>query len=215
MKRSYLLTALIVILIGAAPAYGQYEEEVEKFVEGFVAGNLAIPVGKFANDLDTLNAEAGFGLELGAGKYLSSKFTVGIYFEARNFGVQDLDQNHRVFEAGLYGKYFWADTDESTIWPYTKLAAGLSFSKLSSRVTDAAGSRYRELSYAATLGTDAALGVQFQTNTYGGLYLEGGFHYDFMNNVQGTYRGTDFSWPDNNTYLLARLGVFVNIGRGE
>jgi hypothetical protein len=75
--------------------------------------------------------------------------------------------------------------------------------------------RFRELSYSATLGADLALGAQYQTNTYGGLYLEGGYHYDFMSDVEGTYKGNSFAWPDNNAYVVLRAGVFVNIGSKE
>jgi hypothetical protein len=74
----------------------------------------------------------------------------------------------------------------------------------------------RELSQDPTLATEAALGVHYRNNDFGGLYLEGAAHYDFTGGNDGDYRGVPYSWTNGNTmYFLVRAGILFNIGRKE
>ncbi len=217
MTTKCLIQSVIIasLFLLSSPAYAQYEEE--PFIEAFVGGNLAVPIGYIKNDLDpdSLNAKAGLGFDIGAGYYLSNKMIAGVYFNVRNMGVKDLPLKHRVFEFGAYGKYLFRDLSEVSLSPYIKLSAGLNFSKLATRVLDDGQPVYRELSYSPTLGTEANLGLQWRTNSYGGIYIEAAYHFDFMNDVTGDFESTDYVWGDNNNFILFKAGVLFNIGPKE
>jgi hypothetical protein len=178
-------------------AYAQYEEE--PFIEGFAGGNLTLPTGHIKNDLDpdSLNAKA------------------GLDFNVRNMGVKDLPLKHRVFEFGAYGKYLFRDLSEVSLSPYLKFSAGLNFSKLATRVFDDSQLVYRELSYSSTLGTEANVGLHWKTNSYGGVYVEVAYRFDFMNDVAGEFESIDYVWGDNNNFILFKAGVLFNIGPKE
>ncbi len=217
MTTKRLIQSMIIasLFLLSSLAYAQYEEE--PFIEGFAGGNLTLPTGHIKNDLDpdSLNAKAGLGFDIGAGYYLSNKLIAGVYFNVRNMGVKDLPLKHRVFEFGAYGKYLFRDLSEVSLSPYLKFSAGLNFSKLATRVFDDSQLVYRELSYSSTLGTEANVGLHWKTNSYGGVYVEVAYRFDFMNDVAGEFESIDYVWGDNNNFILFKAGVLFNIGPKE
>ncbi len=220
MKRAFLFMAVISLTICSSLAYGQYEDVPELYIEGYVGPNLTVPLGYMSNDLMTidsvsLNAEAGFGLDAGVGYFFKSTLVGGLYFNARNMGVEDLDLHHRVFEFGVYGKFYFSNIEEGSFSPYVRLNAGLNFSKLVTRVEREGVVAYRELSHDPTLGTGISVGVFAKTNSYGGLYLEGTFNFDLMDGVGGDYKDQVYEWGDNNQYFVVKAGVVFNIGPSE
>jgi len=95
------------------------------------------------------------------------------------------------------------------------VGTGISFSKLATQVLDNGSPVLRELAYDPTLGFEGALGVHWRTNSYGGLYIEGVYHMDLMNDVVGNFKSIDYEWTDNNSFIMFRMGVLFNIGSGE
>ncbi len=200
-------------------AFGQYEEEAEPFIEGFVGANGTLPMGYLKNDLVVsgadLNAKFGVGVDVGAGYYFTNSLIAGLYFSARNMAVEDYGFHDRFFELGLYGKYLFANITEKKWSPYVRLSAGLNFSKLATRVQDGDSYVYRELGYDPCLGTGAGLGMYLKMNAHGGVFLEGTYHIDMMDGVGGEFKGVDYNWGDNNQYAVITAGVVFNIGPRE
>ena len=209
------LSVVFISLLFASTALAQYEED--PFIEGFVGANLTLPTGYIKNDLDpdSLNAESGFGFDLGAGYHFSNKLIAGLYFSAQSMSAKEFDLTHRIFEFGGFGKYFVMDLTETRISPYIKLSAGLNFGKLVSKVYDGTQPVYRELSYMPTFGTAAAMGFQWKTNERGGIYLEAEYNYDMMKDVTGEFQDTDYAWEKNNSFIAVKAGVVFKIGRRE
>lgn len=206
-------------MLCSSVAFGQYEEVSEQFIEGFVDVNGTLPMGYLKNDLlvpgANLNATPGVGLDLGAGYFFTNTLIAGLYFSARNMGVEDFGFHHRMFEAGLYGKYQFMDATEKSWTPYLRITVGLNFSKLATRVKDGDRYVYRELSYDPALGTGAGLGLYLKLNNRGGIYAEGAYHIDMMDGVGGEFKGVDYNWGDNNQYVVIGAGVVFNIGPKE
>jgi len=200
-------------------AFAQYEMESEPFIEGFVNINGTLPMSYLKDDLivsgANLNAKAGVGVDLGAGYYFTNSLIAGLYFSARNMGVEDFGFHHRVFETGLYGKYQFMDMTEKKWTPYARLTVGLNFSKLATRVLDGTTYVYRELSYDPTIGVGIGAGMYLKLNGYGGIFAEGSYHRDMMDGVGGEFKGVDYNWGDNNQYIVIGAGVVFNIGPNE
>ena len=200
-------------------AFGQYEMEAEPFIEGFVGPNVTLPTGYLANDLMVpgadLNAKARIGIDAGAGYFFTNSVIAGLYFSARNMSTESLDRHHRIFEFGVYGKFLFADITEKSWSPYVRAMVGLNFSKLATRVTDDTLIVYRELSYDPALGTGIALGGYIKFNQHGGIFVEGAYHYDFMDGVIGEFKSVNYRWGDNNQYVTVVAGVIFNIGPKE
>ncbi|MFH1701437.1 MAG: hypothetical protein ABIE07_12735 [Candidatus Zixiibacteriota bacterium] len=215
MNRKIFFAAVVSFFIFSSLVLAQYEDE--PYVEGFVGGNYISPSGYIKNDLepDSLNATGGIGFNIGAGYYFKSNLVMGLYFGVNNMGAQDIVLNHRVFDFGLYAKYFVRDITESSLSPYVKVSGGLVFSKLITKVTSNGSVAFRELSYSPAFGTEIALGLHWKTNELGAVYFEGGYKIDMMNGVTGEFKGVDYPWSDNNNFLIFRAGVTVNIGPKE
>ncbi len=215
MKRVIQSVVILTVLLCSSLAFAQYEDE--SYIEGYVGANYTLPMGYLKNDLipDSLNAEAGVGFDIGAGYYVKSNMVVGLYFNLRNLTAQELDLNHRVYEFGTYGKYYFFDLSEGSFSPYLKVTAGLNFSKLVTIVEGETGPAFRELSLDPTIGTGAALGIYYKTNEYGSLFLEAAYNYDFTDGVAGEFKGIDYEWKENNQYLMLKVGVQFNIGPKE
>jgi hypothetical protein len=215
MNRKIFFSVVMSLFVFSSMAFAQYDEE--PFIEGFVGGNFTMPSGYMKNDLvpDSLNATGGIGFNVGGGYYFKPNLIVGLYVGANNMGAEDIDLNHRVFEFGLYTKYFVKDLSESSFSPYIKVSGGLAFSKLITKVTSDGNVSFRELSYSPALGVDVALGLHIKTNETGGVYLEGGYKTDLMNGITGEFKGVDYEWGDNNNFLIIRAGILFNIGPKE
>ena len=197
--KNVILSVVFIALLMTSVATAQYEEE--PYIEGFVGANYTLPMGHMKDDLepDSLNAENGFGLDIGLGYYFTSQLIGGMYFNAQNMGAKDIDLTHRVFEFGAYGKYLIMNMEDSKISPYLKLSLGMNFSKLVTKVSDDGRPVYRELAYKPTLGTSAALGFHFKTNERGGIFVEFDYNYDLLKDVTGEFESTDYNWKENNT----------------
>ncbi len=211
-KGAFSVVILIILtLICSSAAVAQYELETEPTVEAIVGVSMGIPVGHIKNDLEPsgLNATTGIGLKLGAGYYLNPKLILGLYFDNRNMDTDSLDLVHRVFNFGLYGKYMFS---ESNFFPYIKGQAALNFSKMVTEVVDDGQPKFRELSYDQTLGLEVLLGIEYQTNSYGGIFLEAGYHFDMMSGNTGDFEGDLYEWPENNAHIVINAGVIVNLG---
>jgi hypothetical protein len=212
MKRVIQAIVIMTVLAGTMPALAQYA--TDPYIEGYVGGNVTLPMGHIKNDLvpDSLNATAALGFNAGVGYHLKPKMVIGLFFDLRNMKTKDLELNHRVYEVGVYGKYFMADITETRFSPYARVSAGMNISKLVTRVEDSFGPVFRELSYNPSLGVGACLGLHIRTNDYGALYVEGSYNYDFMNGVSGKFKGVSYTWDKNNQFVVIRAGVKFNIG---
>jgi hypothetical protein len=215
MKRVIQAIVIMTVLAGTMPALAQYE--TDPYIEGYVGGNYTLPMGHIKNDLvpDSLNATAALGFNAGVGYHLKPQMVIGLFFDLRNMKAQDLELNHRVYEVGVYGKYFLTDIMEKRVSPYVRVSGGMNISKLVTRVEDSFGPVFRELSYNPSVGLGASLGVHIRTNDYGALYVEGSFNQDFMNGVTGKFKGIEYSWDKDNQYVVIRAGVKFNIGPKE
>jgi hypothetical protein len=215
IKRMVQSVVIVSLLIGSSLAFAQYE--AEPYIEGYIGADLVMPMGYIKNDLspDGLNAKLGWGMDAGAGYYFSSSLVGGLYFDLRDMKANDYSLHHRMYEVGAYGKYFISGVGGSATTPYVKVSGGMSFSNLVTKVAGEMGPAYRELAYPPTIGAEAALGVQHKTNEYGGIYLELGFHMDMTDGVTGDFRSVDYPWGGNNTFVMIRGGVMVNIGPKE
>jgi len=212
-KRAIQSVVVAALLCLSSVAYAQYEEE--PFIEGFVGGNFALPTGHIKNDLEpsSLNAKSGIGLDLGMGYHFKPQIVAGVYFSVRNLGTEDTDLSHRAFELGGFGKFFMANPAEKSLLPYARLSGGICFSKLATEVMDDGKYVLRELSYTPTFGGEAGLGLQWKTNSHGGVYFEVAYHVDFMDGVTGEYESRDYAWEKNNNLIVVKVGVAYNIGR--
>jgi hypothetical protein len=206
---------MMSLLICSMPALAQYEEE--PYIEGYVAVNYTLPMGHLKNDLvpDSLNATGKIGFDIGLGYYVKPKLVVGLYYSNRNMGTEELDLNHRVYEVGSYGKFFFFDLTEASFSPYVRLSAGLNFSKMVTKVEGEIEPLFRELSLSPSLGAGIGLGIHYKTNEFGAFFAEASYNQDFTKSVNGEYRGVDYDWGDDNNYLLIKAGVSFNIGPKE
>lgn len=212
-KRTIQSVVVAALLCLSSVAYGQYEEE--PFIEGFVGGSFALPTAYMKNDLEpsSLNAKSGVGLDLGMGYHFKPQVVAGVYFSVLSLGTEGTYFKHRAFELGGFGKYFMVNPMEKSFLPYIRLSGGICFSKLATEVSDDGKPTLRELSYTPTFGGEVGLGLQWKTNSYGGVYFELGYHLDLMNDVTAKYESKDYEWQGNNRLLLVKAGVAYNIGR--
>lgn len=218
--RRVIQTVIVIsMMLCSSLAFGQYEMESEPFIEGFVGPNVTLPMGYLKNDLEipdaNLNAKPGVGVDVGAGYHFTNSLIAGLYFSARNMGVEDFGLHHRVFEAGVFGKYLFMDMNEKRLSPYIRLMVGLNFSKLTTQVKEDTLLVYRELAYDPALGTGAGVGIYVKINQHGGIYLEGTYHLDMMKGVVGQFKSIDYVWGDKNQYVELKAGVAFNIGPKE
>ena len=126
--------------------------------------------------------------------------------------TEEIELNHRVYEIGTYGRFFLSNISDVSYSPYARISAGLNFSKLVTRVEDDAGPLFRELSMDPTLGIGFGLGMHVKTNSYGAIYVEATYNYDFTSGIVGKFKGNEYVWGDNNQYLIIKAGIAFNIG---
>lgn len=216
MKRTIQTVVIVSLLVCSSLTLAQYEEE--PYIEGFVGGNLSLPMGYISNDLipDSLNATPGFGLDAGIGYYLKPRYILGLYFDVRNMATDGMGLHHRAFEFGVYGKFLFSNLTEATLSPYVRLSAGVNFSKLAAKVAGEGGVPvYRELSHDPAPGAELSVGLHKKTNERGAIFIEAAFHIDMMNGTAAEYRGVDYEWGDNNQFVIIRAGILFNIGPKE
>lgn len=215
MKRIVQTVTIGSLLFLASLAAAQYE--AEPYIEGFIGGNFTLPFGYIANDLEpsSIQATNGFGLDLGAGHYFKPRMIGGVFFSAQNMGTDGSGLRDRIFAVGFYGKYLISDLTARSFSPYVRMSAGITFNKLASKVSDHGQPVLRELSYNPALGTEIGVGIHLRTNSYGALYGEAAYHYDFTDGVKGKFQSVDYLWGDNNAYLVLKAGVLINVGPKE
>ncbi len=215
MKRLFPILLAVILFSLSAPTFAQYEED--SFIEAFIGPNFTLPTGHLKNDLvpDSLNATSGIGFDAGVGYYYKSNLVIGGYFRFLHMGVEELDMSHRIYSAGLYGKFFFADIAEGSGSPYIRFSGGLNFDKFVTEVVDGSILRYRELSYSPTPAVEFSLGYHLKTTDAGAIYIEAAYGYDFSDGVTGEFKSQKSIWGANNQVVVLRAGVLFNIGPKE
>jgi len=216
MKKSAFLISLAVLLIFALNVVAQEEEEEsEKWRNFEVALQAGLGVPSNINWYDTLEAKAGVNFGGAGGYYFTNRICLGAYFTYTQFGIDNKTSNdvedihYKMYDVGLYAKYAFAG--ESNFEPYIKLSAGANFPKYATWVGPTR-TILRELSYDPGLSTAAYLGAIYYTSDYGGIYLEVGYHQDWLQYDEADYAGVIHVIPEDVKYIQLKAGVTVFFG---
>lgn len=213
MNKKSALLALMLILALAVCAYAQEEEEQDeekwRNFEVVAFGGLSLPSGEFSDWNDTLGAGTGINFGAAGGYFFTEKICAGIYFEYAQFGVEDYEQNYRLYNAGFYGKYCFVG--ESNFEPYVKLTAGSVWPKFATWITEDRNIM-RELSYDPVPSVGLNVGTLYYTSDFGSIFLELGYQMAMTKDNLGEYGGVDYVLKDNINYINIRAGVTVFFG---
>ncbi len=215
MKKIKLFLTLASILLLAVSVVAQEEEEEEEKWRNFevsIHGGLTQP-GEFLSDWkDTLGAKLGFNLALSGGYYFNNSFCTGLYFTYSQMNIEgDWDRMFRMFDIGAYAKY--ALTGESDFEPYGKLAVGVISPKYPTLIPPDVRNQLREQSYDPGISAAFYAGLLYYTSDNGGIFLEGGYHNDFLKDVRSDY--ADDTIEENVKYFEYRIGITVFYGSDE
>ncbi len=206
MKKSVLLVTTAIILILAAGAMAQNEQEQTRNFEVAFYGGLSLPMGDLKNWNDSMGAKTGVDFGLSGGYFLSEKVSLGGYFTYTQFPIKLYEMHYRFYNAGAYCKY--AFVGESNWEPYVKISAGADFAKFATWVDDDLN-RLRELSYKPGLGMALEVGLLRYTSDNGGLFIEGAYHFAPLTSQKAKYRDVEYKFDHNINYLELRLGINV------
>jgi hypothetical protein len=215
MKKSAVLISLAVFFIFALNAVAQDEDEEERWRNFEVAMQAGLGSPSNIDWYDTLQAKLGMNFGGAGGYYINDRICFGAYFtytqlEIDNKTANDVsDLHYKMYDVGLYAKY--AFTNESNFEPYIKLSAGANFAKYPTWVGPTR-TVLRELSYDPGLSSAIYLGSIYYTSDYGGIYLEIGYHQDWLQYNEGDYAGVTYVIPEDVKYIQAKAGVTVFFG---
>lgn len=212
MNKKSAILALMLILALAVCALAQEEEEDEgkwRNFEVVAFGGLSLPTGSLSDWNDTLGAELGINYGVSSGYYFTDKICAGVYFNYTQFGVEDYEQNYRLYNAGFYGKYCFVG--ESNFEPYVKVSAGSLWPKFPTWITEDKN-RLRELSYDPIPNVGLQAGLLYYTSDFGSIFLELGYQMGMTKDNEGEYGGKIYILKDNINYLNIRAGVTVFFG---
>lgn len=213
MEKLKLFFALFCILILALPASAQEEEEKWRNFEVSLVSGLSMPTGDLKEWKDTLGAKTDIHFNLQGGYFFSEKLAVGMYF---NFTDYDIDDDYgvgfKMYDAGLYTKY--AFSNESYFEPFLKISGGMLWPKYPTWVTPTQKS-LRELSYDPGFTFAAYFGLLYYTSEFGGIFLEVGYHNDFLDGSEATYHDESYTIDINASYLEINAGINVFFGPEE
>ena len=226
MKRSKVLFILTFILALSIPGAAQEEAQArEQEQEGkwrnfevVFDGGLTIPLGGLSDWKDSLGAKNGFHIGGSGGYYFTERICVGTYFHYTELGMEkpvapgEWNLNFWMYDFGGYLKYVFAG--ESDFEPYVKLSGGAIWTKFPTWVTPTQNV-LRQESYDPGFSMAVSAGVLYYTSDYGGVFLELGYHNDFMKGVEANYRGEVYEMPDDIKYLELRAGLTAFFGKEE
>ena len=88
---------------------------------------------------------------------------------------------------------------ESNWTPYLKGHLGLENAKFSTKVTNPAGGRYREISYDPAIAMGVGAGLIYYTAYYSALFIEFNYHTAMTEKVEATYLDTQYEFGENLT----------------
>jgi hypothetical protein len=212
MKKSCLLLVFLLILITALSAFAQEQEANWRNFEVSVISGLSIPTGTLKTWNDSMGAKTGFPVGFSGGYYFNEKLCLGAYFTYTRYGMKLYDMHYIVHDGGLYLKY--AFVGESNIEPYVKLSAGAAIVNFPTWIAPYAA-RLRELSYDPGLSLGVNAGLLYYTSDFGGLYVEGSYHYAAIKDHESTHKDIKYYLEDNLSYFDVRAGITVFFGPGQ
>jgi len=205
---------VIFILSLAVLVHAEDEEKWRNFEVTLDAG-LTIPSGSITDWYDSLGAKSGFGIGGSGGYYFNNSVCMGIYFSYNRLGMEEpasegtWERKFQTYDFGAYAKY--ALVGETNFEPYVKFSAGMIWPKFPTWVGEDAN-RLREQSYDPGVSLAGYIGMLYYTSDYGGIFLEVGYHNDFVDGVEADYHGLIYQINDNLNYLQIKGGVTVFFG---
>jgi hypothetical protein len=213
MKSLRLLLILTAFAALSISALAQEEEGRWRNFEVTLDGGLTMPSGALSDWKDSLGAKLGFHLGGSGGFYFTDRICAGLYFSYTQLGLEgDWDRHFKSYDFGGYLKYAFAG--ESNFEPYLKASAGAVWPKYPMWVTPAQN-KLREQSFDPELGLAGYIGLLYYTSDYGGLFLEFGYHNDFLEGTETDYQSEIYTIEDNVSYMDIRAGITVFFGPEE
>ncbi|MDF1544447.1 MAG: outer membrane beta-barrel protein [bacterium] len=215
MRKVGLVVAFLGCLV-LATAVSAQEDEVVDVLEVSLIGGLGFPAGGITEWNDDLNADNGFNIGMDIGYFINPSWVVGVNFTYHAFGVDHPeagDLHHKVYSPRLYGKYI--RTTESSFEPYVKAHIGLDNPKFATDVSNAAGDRYREISYDPALSFGLTAGLFYFTSDYSGLFAEMQYHRALAKDVEAEYEKISYMFEENYSSFDINVGIRVLVGSGD
>lgn len=223
-RTSILLTALLILILSSV-AVAQEEDETSDVLEVCLQGGWGLPMGGLSDwqtgltDPDKVVDRApktGWDLGIDIGYFLTPKINIGVNFTYTEFAI-DVEDNgghhHRLFNPGLYGKYYFEG--ETDLVPYLKATVGLQNAKFSTFVENPSGRRFRELSYDPVLSYGVGVGLLYYTADYSGIFIEANYFAASSASTEATYQGATYTFGESIGGLQVNFGVRLLVGSGD
>lgn len=215
MKFWSILLALILVFAINTVAFAQEDDEERDLLEICFYGGLGSPMGGLTDWHDSLGAKMGWSLGLDLGYFMKPNLVVGVNFQYTQFGIDGPDNlegsSHRLYNPNLYAKYFF--TGESDFEPYIKGHVGLENPKFTTSLE--AQSKYRAISYDASLAVGLGVGLFYYRTDYSGLFIEVNYNYADTKGVERDFGGRTLSFEETVGVLDIHAGVRVLVGSEE
>jgi len=219
MKKLAALLALLILTGVGSSALAQ--DDYKDVLEFSVYGGLGVPFGSVKDWQDSVGAKVGLSVGAEFGYFVKPNIIVGVSFLYTSLGHEDLPvlddkgMSLRLYNPNVYVKYIFQT--ESNFEPYVKAHVGLEFPKFPTFVENDEGDRWRQLSYGPCLATGIGAGLFYYTSDWGGLFLEGNYHYAFTDGFEAEYEGgaSKYEFKDNLNTLDLHAGVRILFGSGD
>ncbi|MFH1374490.1 MAG: hypothetical protein ABII79_11915 [bacterium] len=209
MTKGSIALAIVILLAVNFTAVAQDEER--DVVEMTFFGGFGIPgsgVSEWVTQGYERAAETGFDMGLEAGWFVRSNFVVGVNITYTEFGIDDTAEsshNHRLYNPSIYAKLLFEG--ESNWTPYLKGHLGLDNAKFSTKVTNPAGGRYREISYEPAIAMGVGAGLIYYTAYYSALFIEVNYHTAMTEKAEATYLDTQYEFGENLATYDIHAGI--------
>lgn len=219
MKRFLLLFVLLTVLALGLPAFAQ-DEDADEYgdnVEVALYGGTGLPGGTLTDWNDSLGATSGFNVGFDIGYFVTAKLVMGLNFTYTQFNVDATDRasetKHQLYSPNLFAKYYFEG--ESNFVPYLKAHLGFENPKFTTTAWNNKGVPiYRQLSYSAVFAGGLGAGLFLFTSDFGGLFVEGNYHYANSKDASKDYGGKTYLFNENLSTIDIHAGVRILFGSG-
>jgi hypothetical protein len=218
MKWIATVMALALVVMLSQPAAAQDDYEFVDILEINFYGGLGIPVGGIADYQDSLGAKIGPSVGIDIGYFLKPNVVLGFSFMYTQMGHDDIaileDQglHHKLYNPNVYLKYYFQG--ESSLEPYLKAHFGIDHPKFTTFALHQDGDRYRELSFGGSWALGFGGGLFYFTSDWGGLFIEGNYHYVFSEDNTEDYGLEEITFGENVSTIDLHAGIRILFGEG-
>jgi hypothetical protein len=217
MRLIATVMTLALVMLFAQPAAAQDDFEFVDILEVGFYGGIGIPLGGITEFSDSVGATLGASVGIDIGYFLKPNMVLGFSFIYTRMGHEDI-QNledkglyHRLFNPNVYLKYYFQG--ESSIEPYVKAHFGIEHPRFTTFARHQDGDRFREISYGGAWALGIGAGLFYFTSDWGGLFVEGNYHYAFSKDNTSQYGLDELTFGENVSVIDIHAGVRVLFGK--